>query len=39
MIELDDLTFVQLATICVVMVFGIFFFCNWLNTVWVFQPM
>lgn len=39
MIELDELTFVQSFWIIFVPLMVIFLGCNWLNVVWVFQPL
>lgn len=39
MIELDDLTFMQLFYICMALVLLIFFGCNLLNYYWEFMPM
>lgn len=39
MIELDDLTFMQLFWIVMIIVLAIFFGCNLLNVTWVFHPL
>lgn len=39
MIELEDLTFVQLFWICFAIILVVFFGCNLLNAYWEFTPM
>lgn len=39
MIELDDLTFVQLFWLVMAVVAIVFFSCNLLNYYWVFEPL
>jgi hypothetical protein len=39
MIEIEDLTFMQLFWIVLAIVMFVFFFCNLLNYYWVFEPM
>jgi hypothetical protein len=39
MIELDDLTFVQLFWICMAIILVVFLGCNLMNAYWVFTPM